>query len=249
MSVLAESGYGRVFTIREAVELSRTHSVIASGSEAIDTLLDGGYRIGEIVELYGESKTGKTQLAMQAAISCAALGSSVLYVDTESTFRPERIEAIARARGLRGQELLRRIYRMKAPDPYTQIEASKLVRTKVELAESRLIVVDTVTKNFSVAYPGRENIPNRQGLLSVYLGELARDAYLKGRAVLLTNRVTAFRTAGGGREAHVGGETLSQFVHRVIHLTRVGEKVRASIMVGTEETRSVEGVIVEAGFR
>lgn len=248
MSASAEPG-GRTITMKEAVDLSRGSPVISSGSAAIDSLLEGGYRGGELVEVYGESNTGKTQLAMQAALSCAR-DSSVLYIDTEGTFRPERMEAIARAKGLDGGELLRRVYRMRAADASSQIEASKLVHSKAELEGCRMIVVDTITKNFSVEYPGNKNLTHRQGLLSVYLSELARDAFLMGRAVLLTNRVTSFRTPAGSRETHIGGETLNQMVHKAIHLTREGgdgARIRASL-TGWGGALIAEGVISERGF-
>ncbi len=248
MSAPAKSA-GSMITLKEAVELSRGSHVISSGSAAIDSLLNGGYRGGELVEVYGESNTGKTQLAMQAALSCAARDSSVLYIDTEGTFRPERMDAIARAKGLDGRALLQRVYRMRAGDASSQMEASRLVHTKAELAGCRMIVVDTITKNFSVEYPGSKNLAHRQGLLSVYLSELARDAFLMGRAVLLTNRVTSFRTPAGSRETHIGGETLSQMVHRAIHLTRErgGGRIRASL-VGWGGGLIAEGVISERGF-
>src|SRR2546428_13996921 len=119
---------------------------------------------------------------------------------------------------------------MRAADASSQIEASKLVHTKAELAGCRMIVVDTVTKNFSVEYPGSKNLTRRQGLLSVYLSGLARDAFLMGRAVLLTNRVTSFRTPAGSGEDHIGGGTLNQLVHRPIHLTREGACRAARIL-------------------
>src|SRR5207244_12976195 len=124
------------------------------------------------------------------------------------------------AKGLDGRELLRRGYRMRAADASSQIEASKLVHTKAELAGCRMIVVDTVTKNFSVEYPGNKNLTHRQGLLSVYLSELARDAFLMGRAVLLTNRVTSFRTPAGNRETHIGGGNPRQMGDQATSLTR-----------------------------
>ncbi len=235
-------------TLREAIEISKRHSPISSGSEAIDFLLDGGYRAGEIVEVFGESKTGKTQLAMQAALSCAARGFSVLFVDTEGTFRPERLESMARAKGWDVEELLRLVYRQRSVDASAQFEALSLVNSKSELKECRMTIVDTVTKNFSLQYPGRTNLPKRQGLLDAYLSEIGRSAFINGMAVLLTNRVTSFSSATGTREAHIGGDTLNQMVHKTIHLTRRGEKVRAVIVVGGVEVKSSEATISERGF-
>lgn len=235
-------------TLREAIETSKQISPISSGSEAIDFLLDGGYRVGEIVEIFGESNTGKTQLAMQAALSCASRGFSVLFVDTEGTFRPERLESMARAKGWGVGEILPLVYRLRAADASAQFEALTLVNTRRELKDCRMTIVDTVTKNFSIQYPGRTNLPKRQGLLDAYLSEIGRSAFIDGMAVLLTNRVTSFSTAAGSREVHIGGDTLSQMVHRTIHLTRRGEKVRAALVVGDVEVNSREAVINERGF-
>jgi len=235
-------------TLREAIESSKRISRFSSGSDSIDLLLDGGYRVGEMVEVFGASNTGKTQLAMQAALSCASRKHSVLFVDTEGTFRPERLESMSRARGWDPAEILPRVYRTRAADASAQFDALRLVNTRGELKDCRMTIVDTVTKNFSIQYPGRMNLPKRQGLLDSYLSETGRSAFIKGIAVLLTNRVTSFSTAAGIREAHIGGDTLSQMVHRMIHLTRRRDRVRAALVIGGVEVKTSEAVISERGL-
>ncbi len=235
-------------TMRDALEWRSKCEIIPTGSSGIDDLLGGGYPLSELVEIYGESKTGKTQLAMQAALIASSRGYSVLYVDTEGTFRPERIESMAEARGLDSADLLSRIFCARATDSKAQKISLSLLSEKKELRNCRLIVVDTLTKNFALEYPGRNNTPRRQGLLDVYLSDLGREAFLNRRAVLLANRVAVARLEQGSREVHVGGNTVKQMVNRAIHLTRSGSNVRAALVAGGVEVKVAVGVIDSRGF-
>ena len=106
-----------------------------------------------------------------------------------------------------------------------QSDAVRALLSRRETATSRLVVVDTLTRNFTLDYPGGSNTIRRQGALEVHLSEMARDAVLHGRSYLLTNRVT-FDQAGG--DTRIGGRTLEQLVHASIHLTRERGVVRAT---------------------
>ena len=68
------------------------------------------------------------------------------------------------------------------------MEAVRLMRSRPATTRCGLVVVDTLTRNFSVELPGRANLASRQASLNVHLSEMARDAYLNGRAYLLTKR-------------------------------------------------------------
>ncbi|MDV3277350.1 MAG: AAA family ATPase [Nitrososphaerales archaeon] len=196
-----------------------------SGSNSVDTLLGGGYKAGKLVEVFGKSNTGKTQLAMQAALVAARSGERALFIDTEGTFRPERIERMAGARGWETRGLLRRIVYVRVTTAAQQMDIVRAIRGKAATSDCRMVVVDTLTRNFTLDYPGGSNLIKRQGALDVHLSDMARDAVLHGRAYLLTNRVT-FAQAGG--DIRIGGSTLEQLVHTSLHLTREGDAVRAS---------------------
>ena len=198
---------------------------MASGSRAMDALLGGGYRAGTVTLLYGRSNSGKTQLAMQAAMFAASAGARALFIDTEGSFRPERVEEMARARGLAG-DLLERIVYMRSDSAPEQMEAVRLMESRSATANSRLVVIDTLTRNFSVEFPGRANLASRQGSLNVHLSEMARDAFLNNRAYLLTNRVTF----GAARDVGIGGKTVEQLVHSSVELEREGGRVRATLV-------------------
>src|SRR3989344_7094737 len=81
----------------KALEKRRQVLRITTGSKALDTLLGGGVETCAITEAYGAFGSGKSQLAHQLAVNAqrpvaqGGLNGAVLWVDTESTFRPERI--------------------------------------------------------------------------------------------------------------------------------------------------------------
>ncbi len=84
---------------------------INSGSSALDNLLGGGFETGAITEAYGAYGAGKSQLAHSLAVNCIRQfpDAHVIFIDTESTFRPERIIDIAKAQGLEPEKVLKQI--------------------------------------------------------------------------------------------------------------------------------------------
>jgi len=97
-------------TFAEALEISRGLGKLSTGSSGLDRLLGGGYEEGKITEVFGASNSGKTQLAIQATVMAAAIGWRSVYVDTESTFRPERVVQIAKSRGLDARAALESVF-------------------------------------------------------------------------------------------------------------------------------------------
>jgi len=76
-------------------EIERELSVLnflPTGCDALDELLGGGLRQGQVTEVTGPSASGKTQVCLSAAASAAALGHRVVYVDTTGGFSGSRIK-------------------------------------------------------------------------------------------------------------------------------------------------------------
>lgn len=90
------------FTTATDFHLRRQEIVyISSGSKELDKLLGGGFETGSITEMFGEFRTGKTQICHTLAVTCqlpveqGGGAGKCLYIDTEGTFRPERLVEIA----------------------------------------------------------------------------------------------------------------------------------------------------------
>ena len=235
-------------TFGEALEIARELRRLSTGSESLDGLLDGGYEEGKITEVFGASNSGKTQLAIQATVMAAAQGWKSVYIDTESTFRPERVAQMAESRDLEAKAALESVYSLRARDVEAQSHVLRRMADDPRVSSAKLVVVDTVTKNFTLEFPGKEKTGRRQGALGAYLNRIAVDAYLHRRVVLLTNRVASITVGGMSKDVNVGGLTLGRFVSKSIRLRREGGYVSASVEHPTKAGQTTRCRLSERGL-
>jgi RecA/RadA recombinase len=229
------------FTLSEALRVARSRGRLSTGSVDVDRLLGGGYEEGKITEVFGPSNSGKTQLAMQAAVVASSIGWRSVYVDTEATFRPERIVEMAESRGISAKDALDSIFSVRARDVAAQSKVLHSLSVDPRVSHAKLLIVDTVTKNFSLEFPDAERVGRRQGALGIYLNRIAIDAYLHARVVLLTNRVASVTRNGVSQDVGLGGLTLGRFVSKSVRLSREPGLVRATI----ESPPEHDGPIIE----
>ncbi|MEM0467261.1 MAG: DNA repair and recombination protein RadA [Candidatus Thermoplasmatota archaeon] len=171
---------------------------ISTGSKCFDELLGGkGFETQAITELFGEFGSGKTQIAHQLCVNVqlpvekGGLESHVFYIDTENTFRPERIKQMAEAYNLDPEETLNKIHVARA---YNSSHQMLLVDKVVELSKevpARLLVVDSLTSHFRAEFVGRGALADRQQKLNKHMHDLLRWGDLNNGAVLVTNQVSA----------------------------------------------------------
>ena len=194
-------------------------------------------RQGRMVEFFGSSNSGKTQLAMQTVLFAARAGVGSLYIDTEGGFRPERLEEMAKSRGWREGGLLESIVYVRCDSSSAQMETIRNMANRDATRSCRVVVIDTLTRNFTIDMPGMANLQSRQAALDVHLSEMARDAYINARAYLLTNRVTF----GAAHDVRIGGQTVEQLVEASVRLERAGTGVNGTLM------RTGDGVLASLG--
>jgi len=136
---------------------------------------------------------------------------------------------MAESRGIQAKAALDSVYSLRAGDVDAQSQVLERMADDPRVSSAKLVVVDTVTKNFTLEFPGRERTGRRQGALGAYLNRIAIDAYLHRRVVLLTNRVASITVGGTSKDVNVGGLTLGRFVSKSIRLQREGGYVVASL--------------------
>ena len=238
----------RSVSFSQALSVARSLGKLSTGSAGMDGLIGGGYEEGKITEVFGPSNSGKTQLAMQATVMAAASGWKSVYVDTESTFRPERVVQMAEARGLEPKATLESVFSIRARDVEAQSHVLKRMVDDPRVSSAKLVVIDTVTKNFSLEYPDRERVGRRQGALGVYLNRVALDAYFHRRVVLLTNRVASVTRNGVTQDINLGGLTLGRFVSKSIRLRRQGSFVYANVESPRNAAQPIRCQLLERGF-
>ncbi|CAH1261601.1 RAD51 [Branchiostoma lanceolatum] len=170
---------------------------ITTGSKELDKLLQGGIETGSITEMFGEFRTGKTQLCHTLAVTCqlpvdqGGGEGKCLYIDTEGTFRPERLIAVAERFNLSGPDVLDNVACARAFN--SDHQSQLLMQASAMMAESRyaLLIVDSATALYRTDYSGRGELSARQMHLARFLRMLLRLADEFGIAVVITNQVVA----------------------------------------------------------
>ncbi len=167
---------------------------IKTGSSNFDQLLDGGFETGAIVECFGEYGSGKTQVAHLLAVTCQKQDdeSVAVYLDTESTFRPERIVELAKGVGLDSKKVLQNI---KVARAFNSDHQMLLVEKVEELIKNgtkvRVIIVDSLTAHFRAEFIGRGTLAERQQKLNKHMHQLSKLAEVYNVCVYVTNQVMA----------------------------------------------------------
>ncbi|WEW61630.1 RecA recombinase Rhp51 [Emydomyces testavorans] len=170
---------------------------ITTGSKQLDTLLAGGIETGSITEIFGEFRTGKSQICHTLAVTCQLpfdMGGGegkCLYIDTEGTFRPVRLLAVAQRYGLVGEEVLDNVAYARAYNSDHQLQL--LNQASQMMCETRfsLLIVDSATSLYRTDFCGRGELSSRQNHLARFMRTLQRLADEFGVAVVITNQVVA----------------------------------------------------------
>ena len=170
---------------------------LTTGAVELDKLLEGGIETGSITEVFGEFRTGKTQLCHTLCVTCQMPVSSggaegkAIYIDTEGTFRPEKLTAIAERFGLDPTLALENVAYARAHNSEHQMELLKMAAAIMSTDRYALMVIDSATALFRTDYMGRGELSERQMILGQFLRQLTRLAEEFGVAVLVTNQVVA----------------------------------------------------------
>jgi DNA repair protein RadA len=192
---LMDSGVlGKEFcTAEEFLERRKTLVRFTTGSENLDAFLKGGVETQAITEIAGEFGSGKSQichtLCVTAALDKAKEEGSIIFIDTENTFRPERIHQIAEVRGLEPEEIMKRVFVCRINNSSHLEAIIQNLGKSVEQYKAKLVIVDSIISLHRAEFPGRETLAERQQRLNVMLHKLLRLAEIYNIAVVLTNQV------------------------------------------------------------
>ena len=173
----------------------KTVQKLTSGTSAMDELLGGGFETQSICEVFGEFGSGKTQIGHQLAvntilpISQGGLNGEVFYIDTEDTFRPERISQMAEAVGMDPQDALDRIHVARAYNSAHQMLLVDEIKRMAKSIDVKLVIVDSLTSHFRAEYVGRGMLASRQQKLNKHLKELKQLSDVQNALILVTNQV------------------------------------------------------------
>lgn len=169
---------------------------MTTGSVELDKLLEGGIETGSITEVFGEFRTGKTQLCHTLCITCQLPVTSggaegkAMYIDTEGSFRPERLKEIAARFGLNPDTALENVAYARAHNSEHQMELLSVAAAIMSQDRYVLLVVDSATALYRTDYMGRGELSERQMQMAQFLRHLTRLAQEFGLSVFITNQVS-----------------------------------------------------------
>jgi len=200
---------------------------LTTGSKALDALIDGGLETQTITEFYGEYGSGKSQMCHQLCVNVqlpperGGLNGAALYIDTENTFRTERIIRMAEHLGLDPETVTKNIIFAEA---HTSDHQAFLVDNADEIIRDnniRLIIVDSLVSHFRSEYLGREMLAERQQKLNKHMHKLIRLARAFNAVAIVTNQVMAKPDVFFGEAVHpVGGHIVAHTSHTRVFLRK-----------------------------
>jgi DNA repair protein RadA len=237
---MAQLGLG--FKSADAIwEHRKNIARITTGSQELDDLLGGGVETGSVIEFFGEFRTGKTQIMHQLCVNVqlpkekGGLEGNALYIDTEGTFRPERIIQMSEGLDLDYNAILKNIIFGRAYNSDHQILLIKETANIIKERNIKLIVIDSLIGHFRSEYIGRGTLANRQQTINAHLHDLLRLCDIHtDLAIILTNQVQAkpdvfygnpLQAAGGNIVAH--GSTIRVYLRKGKGEQRIAKVVDA----------------------
>ncbi|MCK4729982.1 MAG: DNA repair and recombination protein RadA [Candidatus Aenigmarchaeota archaeon] len=255
----ARNGINMGFETAEAVyEKRKQIGKITTGSTALDDLLGGGFETGCITEAHGAFGSSKSQLAFQLAVNVqlpldqGGLEGSAVFIDTENTFRPERVEQMAKAAGLDPEEALKNIFVARAYNSDHQILLVDKAKDIIKEKNVKVLIVDSLTSMFRTDYSGRGELAPRQQKLNRHLHELQKLSEVSNLAVYVTNQVMSNPAVMfGDPTTAIGGHILGHAATFRMYLRKSREQKRIVKLIDSPSLPDSEAIfkVTEDGIR
>jgi DNA repair protein RadA len=230
---------------------------ITTGSKELDALIGGGIETQSITEVYGKMASGKSQWCFQTAVTVqlpkekGGLEGGCMYIDSENSFRPERVIQIAQKLGLDVDTTLKNIHVARA---YNADHQSLLVEKAADMIKEqniKLLIVDSLTSQFRSEYSGRGTLAERQQKLNKHLRMLQKVSELNNVAILVTNQVMSRPDVLFGDPTEpVGGNIVGHASKTRLYLRKSKEDKRVAKLVDSPSLPDGEAIyrITESGI-
>lgn len=237
--LLSDSDCGGFVTAAEQLERRKDTVHITSGCAAVDAILQGGFETRALTEIFGEWRCGKTQLChtlavtTQMPVEMGGGNAKVAWIDTEGTFRGDRLIAIADRFGLDADAVLSNVMVAQVFSHEQMTHALVCIGAKMAEEPFKLLIIDSIMSLFRVDFVGRGELSERQQLLNQFLARLRKLADEFNVAVVMTNMVQSdpggMAFAGVEPKKAIGGHVLAHASH-----------IRLQVRKGRAEARVIK---------
>ncbi len=246
--ILIENGViaKSTMTGRELYEYrSRRIDRVLTGSSHLDELLGGGVETESITEFYGIYGSGKTQVCHTAAtliqrpVAEGGLNGTVIWIDTENTFRPERIIDVAMNKlGKTKEEAIKFLdnitvlrafnsaHQIQLIDNLSHYMTEDLQDKTAEDPKPRLLIIDSLTALFRTEFLGRGTLQNRQSKIGAMMKKITRVIETWKLACIITNQVMNDPASPSFMDSvkPVGGNLVGHLSTYRLYIKRAGKK-------------------------
>ncbi len=224
--------------------------VFSTGVAGLDGILGGGLRPGAIYEFVGPARSGKTTLCSQCCVTVQlppegqkitvgkdqdylvrGRGGPAIWLDTEKTFRPNRVSRIAERFGLDPKIAVESISYVKVVNAHhMRWLVEERLPFVLDATHAKLIIVDSLIRHFGAEFIGRETLAKRQQIISRLLQVLIEYADAYDATVIYTNQIRANPTPYGGPTKEAGGNILAYgSTYRIRLKPMKGEERQATV--------------------
>ncbi|EPR79355.1 Rad51 DNA repair and recombination protein [Spraguea lophii 42_110] len=246
-------------TATEFAQKREMVSKITTGSTELDNILGGGLQTMSITEVFGEFRTGKTQLSLTLCIAVqlkeevGGCNGKAAFIDTEGTFRPERLKEIAERFDLNPDEALDNVIFARAfnSDHQNDLLTQLSVKFAEEPGKFKLLVVDSIISLFRTDFVGRGELGERQQKLNVFLSKLLRIAEEYNIAILITNQMmsdpSATLTFVADPKKPIGGHVLAHASTTRIYLRKGRNETRVAKIYDSPDVPEAEAIYAITG--
>lgn len=217
-------------TADTALKKRRSLLRCSTGSSMLDDLFLGGIETQAVTELYGEFGSGKSQICHTMCITAGqpigsgGLNSGVIYIDTEGTFRPERLEQISSSRNIDPVNALQNVAVCKV---YNSAHLELIVKNLgkyIDDYKAKLVIVDSIISLHRAEFSGRGTLADRQQRLNTIMHKLLRISEIYNIAIIVTNQVqSAPDTFFGDPTKPTGGNVIGHASTYRVYLRKSGE--------------------------
>ena len=236
-------------TAADMLERRKEVGRITTGSKALDGLLGGGVETQAITECFGAFGSGKSQIGFQLAVNvqlpknAGGLNAKCVFIDTESTFRPDRIIQLAEAKGLDPKKVLKNIFVAKSYNSDHQVILTEKIKDLMKEHNIGLVIVDSLMSHFRSDYTGRGELAPRQQKLNRHLHALQKLADTHNIAVYLTNQVMARPDIMfGDPTTHIGGHIVGHASTYRVYLRKSKGATRIARLIDSPNLPEGEAV-------
>ncbi|ABA27336.1 DNA recombination and repair protein (nucleomorph) [Bigelowiella natans] len=249
-------------TLKNYLKTKKQQFHISTLNKTIDNLLEGGIESSSVTEIFGESKTGKTQFCHILCVSAMVDNYSfvqtkkVIYIDTEGNFRPERLIEISEKFKINFDFLINNVFYARAFNTEHQFQLLVAAASITAFSNVALIIVDSCTALLRTEYVGRGELFLRQTLLGKFLRNIQRLGEECNIAILLTNQVVTSNLDGMTFSAAsnlkpIGGHIMAHYTNTRIWLKKRTSQYNVMKVISSSKLseKEVKFIIQNTGLR